>query len=174
MVGKMKDLQVTSKKTMTTKELAEALNVTPRTIQQSAEKLAKNNSSVFSSILRNNQGGYLFNQEQATAIKLELQNHSKVNSLTPKTELEKSLIVKQAMQILDENIAILRERAEKAEATNAILMHINKVYTITEIAKELGFRSGEELNNKLHEKGIQFKMNQTWLPYSKYADCGYF
>lgn len=48
MVGKMKDLQVTSKKTMTTKELAEALNVTPRTIQQSAEKLAKNNSSVYS------------------------------------------------------------------------------------------------------------------------------
>lgn len=61
----------------------------------------------------------------------------------------------------------------KAERTNAILMHVNKTYTATEIAKELGFKSAIALNRDMGEKGIQFKQNETWLLYSKYADCGY-
>ena len=67
------------------------------------------------------------------------------------------------------------ERAARVEAErkNAILMHVNKTYTITEIAKELGLKSAMQLNRILAEKKIQFQVNGTWLMYSNYSDCGY-
>lgn len=67
-----------------------------------------------------------------------------------------------------------REARIKAEKTNAILMHVNKTYTATEIAKELGFKSAIELNKMLEKRGIQYKVNDTWLPKAEYSNCGYF
>mgnify|MGYP002491031583 FL=1 len=66
------------------------------------------------------------------------------------------------------------ERAARVEAErkNAILMHVNKTYTITEIAKELGLKSAMQLNRILAEKKIQYQVNGTWLMYSNYSDCG--
>ena len=61
----------------------------------------------------------------------------------------------------------------EAERRNAVLMHATKTYTTTEIAKELGLKSAIALNNKLAEKKVQFKQNETWVLYSKYADLGY-
>ena len=61
----------------------------------------------------------------------------------------------------------------EAERRNAVLMHATKMYTSTEIAKELGFKSAIALNNKLADLKIQFKQNGTWVLYSKYADLGY-
>ena len=66
-----------------------------------------------------------------------------------------------------------REKRVKAEKTNAILMHVNKTYTATEIAKELGFSSAIALNKFLHDQHIQFKQNKTWVLYSDYANQGY-
>lgn len=60
-----------------------------------------------------------------------------------------------------------------AEKKNAILMHVNKTYTMTEIAKELGLKSAIELNKLLSEKKIQYKVNETWVMYSQYSDLGY-
>ena len=67
------------------------------------------------------------------------------------------------------------ERAARVEAErkNAILMHVNKTYTITEIAKELGLKSAMQLNRILSEKKIQYQVYGTWLMYSNYSDCGY-
>lgn len=67
------------------------------------------------------------------------------------------------------------ERAARVEAErkNAILMHVNKTYTITEIAKELGLKSAMQLNRILADKKIQYQVNGTWLMYSNYSDCGY-
>lgn len=52
------------------------------------------------------------------------------------------------------------ERAARVEAKrkNAILMHVNKTYTITEIAKELGLKSAMQLNRILAEKKIQYQV----------------
>ena len=61
----------------------------------------------------------------------------------------------------------------EADRKNSILMHVNKTYTATEIAKELGLKSAIELNKKLTEKKIQYKQNNTWVMYSKYADRGF-
>lgn len=71
---------------------------------------------------------------------------------------------------------IERSKAELAEANrkNAILMHVAKTYTATEIAKEIGFRSAQELNERLAERKIQYKQNGTWVPYADYANMGYF
>ncbi|MGO4953020.1 phage antirepressor KilAC domain-containing protein [Paenibacillus sp. DRB1-1] len=56
----------------------------------------------------------------------------------------------------------------QAERTNAILMQVNKTYTATEIAKELGFKSAIALNHDLGNRKIQFRQNDC-----RYADCGY-
>lgn len=67
------------------------------------------------------------------------------------------------------------ERAARVEAEkrNAILTHVNKTYTMTEIAKELNMRSATQLNKLLAEKKIQYQVNGTWVMYSKYSDLGY-
>ena len=72
---------------MTTAELADALNVTPRVIQKALVKLA----NVHSRVSKNRQGGYLFTQAQAVAIKKEIQKHHNLKSRAideVKSELE--------------------------------------------------------------------------------------
>jgi prophage antirepressor-like protein len=66
-----------------------------------------------------------------------------------------------------------KEKRIKVEKTNHILMHVNKTYTATEIAKELGFASAIKLNKDLQSRKIQFMQNGTWVFYSKFADKGY-
>lgn len=68
-----------------------------------------------------------------------------------------------------------KERAARVEAErkNAILTHVNKTYTMTEIAKELNMKSANELNRILKDQGIQYKVNDTWVFYSKYSSLGY-
>ena len=66
-----------------------------------------------------------------------------------------------------------RKLRKEAEDKNAILMHINKTFTVTEIAKELNLKSATELNQAVANKKIQYKVNGTWVLYSKYANLGY-
>lgn len=73
-------------------------------------------------------------------------------------------------------LTVLKEEKLKrvqAEKTVNILTHVNKTYTATEIAKELGFKSAIALNKDLGNKKIQFQQNGTWVLFSKYADKGY-
>lgn len=67
------------------------------------------------------------------------------------------------------------ERAARVEVErkNAILMHINKTYTMTEIAKELGLKSTTQLNRLLADRKIQYQVNGTWVMYSQYSNLGY-
>lgn len=67
------------------------------------------------------------------------------------------------------------ERAARVEAErrNAILTHVNKTYTMTEIAKELGLKSAIQLNKILAEKKVQYQVNGTWVMYSEYSTLGY-
>ena len=90
------------------------------------------------------------------------------------TEIEKQQTIILAMQYLQESLIDMKERAIKAERKNAILMHVSKTYTAGEIAKELGMRSAQELNQALADKGIQYKQNGTWLPTADNSSCGYF
>ena len=66
-----------------------------------------------------------------------------------------------------------REKRKEAEGTVAILSHVNKTYTMTEIAKELNMNSAQQLNKTLASMGIQFKTNGTWVLYSQFSSLGY-
>lgn len=78
------------------------------------------------------------------------------------------LLIAAATKIKEERQARL-----EAEKLRDKLIHQNKLYTTSEIAKELGLKSATKLNQLLAEKKVQYKQNKTWLLYSKYADCGY-
>ena len=71
----------------------------------------------------------------------------------------------------EKDIAI--EEKKEAEEKRDLLIHTNKTYTTSEIAKELGLNSAQKLNQILHIKKIQYKRNNTWIPYAKYAALGY-
>ena len=66
-----------------------------------------------------------------------------------------------------------REARVNAEKRVAILSHVRKTYTTTEIAKELGFRSAVAFNRVLCEQHIQYKQNGTYVLYAEYAELGY-
>lgn len=66
-----------------------------------------------------------------------------------------------------------RQARVEAERKNAILTHVNKTYTMTEIAKELNLKSAIQLNKLLADKKIQYSVNGTWALYSPYSSMGY-
>ena len=53
-----------------------------------------------------------------------------------------------------------------------LVLQCKGLLSITVIAKDYG-ESGQWLNNKLHELGVQYKQGNIWLLYQKYADKGY-
>lgn len=86
---------------------------------------------------------------------------------TPEEIMARALIV--AKSTID------RIKAEKArvEAEKQALLHSGKLYTSTELAKELGLRSANEFNKLLEERKIQYKVNGTWVLTARYADKEY-
>jgi len=81
------------------------------------------------------------------------------------------------MELINESgkrLLEMRKRAEIAENKNALLMHTPKSYTVSEIAKELGYKSAIEFNRILNRDKILFKRNNTWIPYADYSEQGYF
>ena len=79
------------------------------------------------------------------------------------------------IQNIGEQINKLREEWQKlkVEKDKTNLTHSDLTYNATQIAKELGFRSAKAFNEDLKNKGIQYKLNGTWVLKSKYADRGY-
>lgn len=72
---------------------------------------------------------------------------------------------------------VLKEEKQKrlqAETKVAILTHTNKTYTATEVAKEIGMRSANEMNKWLERLHVQYKVNDTWVPCAKYANLAWF
>lgn len=65
----------------------------------------------------------------------------------------------------------IKELKPRADYTDKILQNKGLV-TITQIAKDYGM-SGNKLNQKLHELGVQYKQSSQWFLYAKYQDKGY-
>ena len=154
---------------MSTKEVADILGVDVKTVQRAALSLDMDVERSGSSHTM------LFDEAQVTAIKLEIENHSKVNALTPKTNLERQLIIQQAMQIQAEMIEELQNKVSRLEpAANFAYQLCSSKDTIEigECAKVLNKNIGR---NRLFE----FLRNSNVLqsnniPYQKYIDAGYF
>lgn len=75
-------------------------------------------------------------------------------------------------EALIELVAAIEEK-EKIEEEKLRLIHANKTYTATELAKELGYTSAQALNKDLEEKKIQYKVNGTWVLCARYSDQNY-
>ena len=126
-----------------------------------------------------------FTYEQATAIKLKLRerNNLKDNSVVTQigNDLEFFALVKkrdEEQKLLDayrdRRIAELTAENTELKTTNNLLMHTQKTYTASEIAKELGLSSAQKLNEQLKKLGVQYKRNGTWLPTAKYAESDFY
>ncbi len=103
-------------------------------------------------------------------IQVEKSYKKVVNEIkTPKTYLE---ALKEAVAI-QERLELTSGKLAQAEETINTLTHSGKLYTATEVAKELGMKSANQLNEYLVENQIQYKSNNTWVLRSWYADKGY-
>lgn len=170
---RMNDLALFGEKTVTTKELAEELEISESSVKRAVEKLRP----VLGGVTKNNQGGYLFNEKQATLIKQEIQKHHNLASRqidSVSTDYEMELMTQKVLAYHVQKANEYKVRAELAEQKNSLLMHTSKTYTASEIAKELGLPSAQKLNLILEERGIQFKRNGTWIPIAKYSGSGFY
>lgn len=105
--------------------------------------------------------------------------HEMEQELKPRVPQSYKEALLETVRLLEENEKLQEEKEqerigrEKAEQRNAVLMHVNRTYTMTEIAKELGLKSATELNKILADLHIQYKVNKTWVMYSDYSHLGY-
>ena len=145
-----------TEKTMTTKELAEVLGVHKDTVVSTVKRLELD--GVLRSVAKNSQGGYLFNEEQATAIKLEIQKHHNLQSRqidTVSTETEENLIVMQAVAILQRKAKELEARAAVAERVVHQITDGTGCYSMNQAAKALKLPYGNiKLFERLRAEGI--------------------
>ncbi len=95
-------------------------------------------------------------------------------TINPKQNLLLSII--QSATEVERAVALNKyelEYVKPLENKIEVLTHVNKLYTSTEIAKELGMTSAKALNQILAEKKIQYKVNNTWVLTAKYSNLGY-
>lgn len=111
-------------------------------------------------------GGYLTQQK----IEEVLANPDTIIQLATqlKEERRKSQLLEASNQ---EHIRQLKLQAPKVQYYNDVLDGEGLIST-TIIAKDLGM-SAKALNRKLHQMGVVYPQNGTWLPYSKYQGEGF-
>lgn len=115
-------------------------------------------NEVLPSIRKN--GGYIANQE----------------NISDDEYIARALVlaerkINEKEQILLQKEAEIREMKPKVNYYDQILQNKSTV-TITSIAKDYGM-SGIEMNQLLHEYGIQYKQSQQWFLYAPYQGKGY-
>ena len=120
--------ELTDKRVMTTQELAAAFNVSEKTVIRAAE-----NKGVDSTVAPFETNGGIqykrvFNEQEATAIKQEIQSHHNLQSRqidSVSTEVEENEIILQAQNILVNRIKELKdqltEQAPKVDLYNKAL-----------------------------------------------------
>jgi phage antirepressor YoqD-like protein len=169
----MNDLTLSGQKTMTVREVAAVLGVSTETVRA-------NGKALFPELFTNGVTTYL-SEAQVTAIKLKIQGHHNLQGTLEvqkiHTQLEKALIIQQALQLQQDMIADL-------EAQNAAMLpkaafydqvaDAKEAYEMREVAGLLNVPNlgRNKLFDILREKKI-FSPNDN-LPYREYQDRGYF
>lgn len=143
------------------------------------EEIAEGNISCGSYKDKNNQDRPMFDLTLSQAKQVLVRESKIVRKAVIKyiEELEKKLnnqfaVPQTYKEALIELVNAI-ELKEQAENQVKMLTHQNKLYTSSEIAKELNLKSANELNKILEENKVQYKVNGTWVLTSKYSDKGY-
>ena len=126
--------------TVTTKELAESLGVDVKTIQRTSAKLF--DKDVVKSVSYGGRPTQVFNEAQATAIKIELQNHSKVarngfDTLSISNDLEAWELQKRLDAYKDRRIAELTAENNQKQAIIDRIANGKGCYSNSQAAKAL-------------------------------------
>ncbi|SCL87915.1 antA/AntB antirepressor family protein [Sporanaerobacter sp. PP17-6a] len=82
-------------------------------------------------------------------------------------------VMARALQIANVKMLDYQNKVIELSGKIEILTHSNKLYTTTEIAKELGYRSATVFNKELEKRKIQYKINRTWVLTADYSEKGY-
>lgn len=176
----MNELINTNNLTMSSLEIAELTNKRHDTVRISIERLANNQIIQLPSLTENvgAQGHktkvYLLQKRDTYVVVAQLSPEFTGALVDRWQELENQQKPKTPQTYLEalEELVVITKEKERLQSLNNALCHVTKTYISSELAKEIGFKSAKELNKKLHEKGIQFKQNDTWLPYAKYSNLG--
>ncbi|WP_281998495.1 phage antirepressor KilAC domain-containing protein [Priestia flexa] len=81
---------------------------------------------------------------------------------------------KQKQLVETKNLMLEQQLAETAPKVTYYdqILQSDSVINISQIAKDYGL-SGKKLNQILKQEGVQYKLGEQWLLYSKYQDKGY-
>lgn len=165
--------ELSTRKTMTTKELADALGVDVKTIQRAVDALDMNVARVGSSHTM------VFTESQATAIKIELQNHSKIaangfSTLDINSDLEMLMVQQkltayqnQRIEELQAQVANLKPKAEIAET----LIESDSLQDLQTVAVTIGLKHIFKIlsADKIIEKKITEDGTDYYKPYAEYS-----
>ncbi len=163
---------------VTTKELAEVLGVSERTIRDTAT--AKGLEGTFHTL--QTKGGKqslrVFSEEDATIIKQEIQKHHNLATRqidTVSTELEENQMIAKAWSILQRRVADAEKEVERLRPAAMFAYQIcssKDAIDIGNCAKVLNRNIGRNnLFEFLRNKKI---LQQDNIPYQKFIDSGYF
>ena len=177
----MNELIISEEKTenfMTTKELAEVLGVSERTIRDTAT--AKGVEGTFTPL--KTKGGFqnmrVFSEEEATIIKMELQKHHNLATRqidTVTTATEEDQMIAQAFTILQRRIEDANKEIAKLKPAAEFAYQIcssKDAIDIGNCAKVLNRNIGR--NSLFEFLRNQKILQQDNIPYQKYIDSGYF
>ena len=162
---------VVAEELVTTNDLAQMLGVDVKTIQRVVNSLDMNVER------RGSSHTMVFTKAQATAIKIELQNHSKIarngfDTLTVSNDLEGELLVKRAMAYQDRKIRELQRRAELAEKSLNRISDGTGCFSMNQTAKALKLPYGNiKLYERLRSEGI---LNSDNSPKQEQVNAGHF
>lgn len=160
---------------VTTKELATVLNVEVTAIKRAVKKLG----AVLHQVKTNNQGGYLFTEEQATLIKQEIQKHHNLANRhidSVSTDYEMELMTQKVIAFHIQKANELKTQIEmmkpKADFYDQVTGSSDAI-EMKEVAKVLNFKGlgRNNLFELLRKTNILDKNN---IPYQQYVDSGYF
>lgn len=166
------ELLVPEKKAMTTKELAQTLGVDVDTINNTVKRLS------FSEVLRKSTGGRptkVYNEEQATLIKQEIQKHHNLANRqidAVSTEYEENQTIANALMILQRRNEELKERMQIAESALDRISNAKGCFSNSQAAKALQLPYGRNtFIAKLKEKRIYMGSGE---PYQDQVNAGHF
>ena len=116
----------------------------------------------------------LMRTDKAKEIRKQLRREyfSMREALRPQLPQDYLSALKALVESEEEKQRLSLEKAKIEEEKNR-LIHQGKLYTTTEIAKELGFKSAKAFNEFLKEKKIQYKVNNTWVLAARFSELGY-
>lgn len=166
---------ITNSKRVTTKELAETLNVDISTIKKTVKRLEEGGEVLHHSTIVKGNTVFLYDEYQATLIKQEIQKHHNLQSRqidSVSTDYEMELMTQKVLAYHIQKANKYKQRAEVAESALNRIANSKGCFSINTTAKALKLPYGNiTLFKKLRQMNI---LNQDNTPKQDQINSGHF